>query len=379
MFAPLAISQLMLLGLLLLLNYRGLLARLLAFFCLCLMAYVLLTMDLFEGSFLISFFLGRLATLSPFVLWLIAYLLFVDEGKIKPAMWLIIAVFFVARAVGQLLVEISPQSTTGNLYFVATQLLPQLVMLAFSAHAILLGLQGYADDLVEKRRQFRVLFVLCMGAVVVAVLGVGTVSGIQAFMDISLIPALENFPTQLFNFYLFTVSLVLNLRAFRLSDEALSLIPEYAVQPINKEQIAAPADNVDINVITELERLMKDERLYTQTGLMISDLADRLSIPEYKLRRLINQSMRYRNFNQYLNNYRIEDASSQLRNSPDPISSIALGVGYSSLSVFNKAFKDRFEMTPSEYRQSKSGSKPEAQSKITDSEAEFGEVPIEAS
>jgi len=104
-------------------------------------------------------------------------------------------------------------------------------------------------------------------------------------------------------------------------------------------------------VIDDLERLMKEERLYSQPGLTISILADRLRIQEYKLRRLINQSMRYRNFNQYLNNYRIEDASFRLLNTSSPISSIAIDVGYSSLSVFNKAFKDRYDMTPSEFRQ----------------------------
>jgi AraC-like DNA-binding protein len=36
-----------------------------------------------------------------------------------------------------------------------------------------------------------------------------------------------------------------------------------------------------------------------------------------------------------------------------PISSIALDVGFSSLSVFNKAFKERFGMTPSAWRQAR--------------------------
>lgn len=352
LIAPLAISQLMLLGLLLLLNYKGLLPRLLAFFCLCVVAYILVTMDVFDGNFAISFLLGRLATLSPFVLWLIAYLLFVDEGKIKPAIWLTILLFFLARSIGQFVGTISPESATSSLFFVTTQLLPQLVMLGFSVHAILLGFQGYSDDLIEKRRQFRVLFVLCMGAVVVAVLGVGTVSGLQNFFSISVIAALNEFPTEVFNFYLFAVTLLLNLQAFTLSDEALSLIPESTAQAVTEDSTNGSTHQVDPAIVMELERLMAEEKLFSQTGLTIANLAERLALQEYKLRRLINQSMGYRNFNQFLNNYRIEDASLQLRNTSDPISNIALDVGYSSLSVFNKAFKDRFEMTPSEYRQS---------------------------
>ncbi len=355
LFAPLAISQLALLGLLLLFNYRGLLARLLAFFCLCLVAYVLLTMNLFNDSVSGTFVLGRLATLSPFVIWLIAYLLFVDEGKIKPVIWISIACFVVARATGQLLQIFTPEVADSGFHFVLTQLLPQLAMLAFSVHAVLLGLQGYADDLVIQRRQFRVSFVICMGAVVVAVVGISMLTGLQNYYGLNLIAGLDNISSDVYNFYLFAVSLFFNLRAFRLSEEALTLIPQHAAQNLPAQTASSNAKAIDPAIVEKLESLMLDERLYAQPGLTIADLAERLSMQEYKLRRLINQSMQYRNFNQFLNNYRIEAASSQLRQSDDPVSSIALGVGYSSLSVFNKAFKDRFSMTPTEYRSAGAG------------------------
>lgn len=355
LFAPLAISQLALLGLLLAINYRGLLARLLAFFCLCLVAYVLLTMDIFDSNTAGSFVLGRLATFSPFLIWLIAYLLFVDEGRIKPVIWISIACFFLARAIGQLLAIFAPEITSNGVFYMLTQVLPQLAMLAFSAHAILLGLQGYGDDLVVQRRQFRVLFVICMGAVVVAVVGIGTITGLQEFYGFNLIAGLDYISPDVYNFYLFAVSLFFNLRAFRLSEEALTLIPQHAEQYSPTQSGNNNAKAVDPAIIERLEFLMVEEKLYAQPGLTIADLAERLSMQEYKLRRLINQSMQYRNFNQFLNNYRIEAASSQLLQSEDPVSSIALGVGYSSLSVFNKAFKDRFNMTPTEYRNSHPG------------------------
>ena len=312
-------------------------------------------MSLFDDSFAASFVLGRLATLSPYVIWLIAYLLFVDEGKIKPVIWITIACFVLARAIGQLLAEFTPEVTESAAHFVLTQLLPQLAMLAFSAHAVLLGLQGYADDLVIQRRQFRVMFVICMAAVVVVVVGVSMVTGFQAYYSINLISGLESIPSDLYNLYLFVVCLFFNLRAFRLSEEALTLIPQSSILTAPAHSISASAKTIDPAIIEKLETLMLEEKLYTQPGLTIADLAERLSMQEYKLRRLINQSMQYRNFNQFLNNYRIEAASTQLLQSDRPVSSIALGVGYSSLSVFNKAFKDRFNMTPTEYRNSSVG------------------------
>jgi AraC-like DNA-binding protein len=59
-------------------------------------------------------------------------------------------------------------------------------------------------------------------------------------------------------------------------------------------------------------RLMADERIYRHEGLTIGSLATKLSMPEYKLRRLINQELGYRNFNVFLNNHRIEEAKTAL-------------------------------------------------------------------
>jgi AraC-like DNA-binding protein len=350
LFAPLAISQLALLGLILAYRFKGMLARLLALFCLCLIAYLMLNLPLFASDFPTLFVLGRLATLSPYVLWLIAYLLFVDEGHIKPLVWITIGFCFLARTAGQLAAAFSPEVTENLAHFIVTQFIPQIAMLGFSIHTMVLGYHGYSDDLVVHRRRFRVLFILCMGAVVTAVLAVGTVSGILLFLDPESVSILANFPAEIFTFYIFAISLFLNFRAFRLSEEAMSLIPRERAQSLRSDNNQVVTKLVDPATTRKLEELMTQEKLYTQTGLTISDLAERLDMQEYKLRRLINQSMGYRNFNQFLNNYRIQDASRQLQQTAAPVSSIALGVGYSSLSVFNKAFKDRFDMTPTEFR-----------------------------
>ena len=105
--------------------------------------------------------------------------------------------------------------------------------------------------------------------------------------------------------------------------------------------------------LREQIKAMKQERLYAEPGLTIGDLAARVSVQEYRLRKLINQSLHYRNFNQFLNRYRIEEAARRLLDPEEehiPISSIALDVGYASLSSFNKAFKEIHGVTPSVYR-----------------------------
>ena len=82
----------------------------------------------------------------------------------------------------------------------------------------------------------------------------------------------------------------------------------------------------------------------------------RLGLPEYRLRRLINQALGYRNFNSFVNHYRIAEAKAALadpRQAEVPVLTIALDAGFSSLGPFNRAFKAETGMTPSEYRRLK--------------------------
>ncbi len=68
----------------------------------------------------------------------------------------------------------------------------------------------------------------------------------------------------------------------------------------------------DQKLVNALMRLMADERIYRHDNVSIGSLATKLSIPEYRLRRLINQKLGYRNFNVFLNNHRIEEAKAAL-------------------------------------------------------------------
>ncbi len=105
--------------------------------------------------------------------------------------------------------------------------------------------------------------------------------------------------------------------------------------------------------------VMRSERFYRQESLTIVLLARRLDIPEYRLRRIINQQLGYRNFNAFLNDFRIEDACRVLADPAQerlPILNLALDLGYGSPGPFNRAFRARTGQTPTEYRRAKLGS-----------------------
>jgi AraC-like DNA-binding protein len=100
-------------------------------------------------------------------------------------------------------------------------------------------------------------------------------------------------------------------------------------------------------------RLMADERIYRHDNITIGTLATKLGIPEYRLRRLINQRLGYRNFNVFLNNHRIEEAKAALADPSQaevPVITIAMDAGFQSLGPFNRAFKATTGVTPTEYR-----------------------------
>jgi AraC-like DNA-binding protein len=106
-------------------------------------------------------------------------------------------------------------------------------------------------------------------------------------------------------------------------------------------------------LLNRLEQLMTKECIFREERLTIGALASRLAVPEERLRRAINESLGYRNFNAFINHYRLEDAKKALSDPSQhgvPVVTIAMDAGFQSLGPFNRAFKADTGMTPTEYR-----------------------------
>jgi AraC-like DNA-binding protein len=110
---------------------------------------------------------------------------------------------------------------------------------------------------------------------------------------------------------------------------------------------------VDRAALNRLKHLMATDRIYRQERLTIGLLAARLEMPEHRLRPLINDELGHRNFNAFLNRYRLDEAKAALAD-PDqsevPVLTIALDAGFQSLAPFNRAFKVDTGLTPTEFR-----------------------------
>ncbi len=99
---------------------------------------------------------------------------------------------------------------------------------------------------------------------------------------------------------------------------------------------------------------METDRLWKREGLGIAELARELGTQEYLLRRAINRRLGYRNFNDFLHGYRLAEVAQRLGDPAErhlPVLTIALDCGYGSIGPFNRAFKARFGVTPSQFRE----------------------------
>lgn len=125
--------------------------------------------------------------------------------------------------------------------------------------------------------------------------------------------------------------------------------PARAAGPVADAGLSAS----DHAALHRLKHLMASERTYRQEGLTIGVLAVRLGMPEYRLRTLINDGLGHRNFNAFLNRYRIDEAKAALADlgqAEVPVLTIALDAGFQSLAPFNRAFKADTGLTPTEFR-----------------------------
>jgi AraC-like DNA-binding protein len=117
-----------------------------------------------------------------------------------------------------------------------------------------------------------------------------------------------------------------------------------------------PPDPVEQRLAAALQQAMAADRVYRTEDLTVAALAAHLAVPEYRLRRLINQRLGHRNFNAYVNGFRLDEARAALGDPAKrdlPILTIALDAGFQSIGPFNRAFKAATGRTPGEFRREK--------------------------
>ena len=178
-----------------------------------------------------------------------------------------------------------------------------LSSLVFGALAMIPAIATWRVDLVERRRRIR-LFVVVASSLYIGVTALAQLAGMQhtAPAEGSLAGAVG----------LLLISSVVAFSLVRVSHQSLFPTLDETAEPVPLAVSPTESPDPDQGLLAALDRLMTAERAYRQDGLTIGTLAGQLGLPEYRLRRLINQGLGYRNFNSFVNHYRIAEARAAL-------------------------------------------------------------------
>jgi AraC-like DNA-binding protein len=213
------------------------------------------------------------------------------------------------------------------------RLLPKLIGLAFAIHALLTVYVGARSDLDVSRLRLRYVVLWSTGTYIL----------MKTLMDAFVEGSPTEAPAELL------AAAVRSLLAFGLIAMSLSVRPEILRPP----RLVAEAPVLDPRLAESLHRLVEQQAVYREEGLTIGALADRMAVHEYRVRQLINDQLGFRNFNAFLNHYRVREAQ-RLLSDPQTrhrnVAEVAYEVGYRSLAPFNRAFKDTTGQTPTEFR-----------------------------
>jgi AraC-like DNA-binding protein len=126
---------------------------------------------------------------------------------------------------------------------------------------------------------------------------------------------------------------------------------QFDLPKIQKEKVG-PAELEKIQSL--LISIFEEKKLYLNSEIRLSDVANILKVKPYKLSATLGLSMNT-NFFDFVNSYRVKHAQELLsQNSHLNILGIAQESGFHSKSVFNDTFKRVTGTTPSEYRRKNS-------------------------
>lgn len=241
--------------------------------------------------------------------------------------------------------------------------LQEAVPTLFTLLSAIAASMHWRADLVERRRRLRG-FIVVTGVIYSLAMMVerarsphGRLSELAATLDVAfLLLIVAGISSQLLRLTGSEVFLPASTRAPQAPAAVAAPLPR---APLDGDVAATPPavpDPADERLARALQRAMVEERAYRSEDLTVASLAARLAVPPYRLRRVINQRLGHRNFNAFVNAYRLDEACRALADPSRrelPILTIALEAGFQSIGPFNRAFKAATGRTPGEFRREK--------------------------
>ena len=287
--------------------------------------------------------------------WLFVQALFDDAFRLSPRH---VAIWAVASGLGGLNCAFAHGDSALSLAALGVQ---RVVPLVFAVLALVAAGSQWRADLVEQRRRVRGVIVVTGVMYSLAQLGLrlaspdGRLSELAGLMDMAVMLLV----VAVVAWHMLRLGSSDLLPGSEVAPAAPPIWPAAAapVEPVTapaQARTQEPSDPADESLAAALRHAMEHEHVYRTESLTVASLAERLSVPEYRLRRLINQQLGHRNFSAFVNGYRLDEVRAALRDPAKrdlPILTLALEAGFQSIGPFNRAFKAATGTTPTEFRQ----------------------------
>ncbi|HSV51264.1 MAG TPA: helix-turn-helix transcriptional regulator [Burkholderiaceae bacterium] len=275
----------------------------------------------------------------PFALWRLARVVLDDERRIAPVAW---AGLLILLGSGWLAASDYLEIPTSAR--MAAAVLNKLAGFGFLGAALYRAWSSWDGDLVEPRRKLRWALIAYLGAYgLMIMLAEVYLLGERppAWLDLANAAAIDLT-------MLATLLFLVQPRHAAMDTLFAPKSPEPPPAPSTPKP--EPADEP---LLERLHQLIDGQKLYREPDLSVDSLAKRVAVPEYVLRRLIHERLGYRNFAAYVNEFRLQEVAGRLSDpklARRPILTLALEAGFGSIGPFNRAFRDRYGVTPTAFR-----------------------------
>ncbi len=325
-----------------------------------------------DRSTALAFVVLALATANPPLIWLLARAVFRERLGIGAAQLLAAATGVVINLT--FAYEL-PRRLFGEtpLAVLADQVVPHGIALGFVLLAIVDAQRDVHSDLVEPRRRLRVVFVTAIATYAAIVAVVETAlrgDRAPAALDLTHVGLLVAAAIgAAFVVFKHGDNLLGREASTPLDRPAEPPRPELELKP-HVEPLAPlvedgsreqehPTPRAPVDPLLEELAAWIARKGFLEPELSVAQLARTLRTQEYKLRRLLNGQLGFRNFNDFLHRHRVQAACERLTHfgAELSITELSLDVGYGSLATFNRAFKEITGVSPTEYRARHASSK----------------------
>ena len=156
---------------------------------------------------------------------------------------------------------------------------------------------------------------------------------------------LQNLPFILILIFIFIISFV----GFKRPNIFIKYSNNTSKELKNNKIVINDNDVENDLLLKKLFEYIEKEKPYLNPELSLSNLAEYLNIPSYKLSKILNEQIG-KTFFDFINFYRVEEVKKQLQENKNyKIIAIAYDCGFNSKSSFNRIFKKYTGKTPSQF------------------------------